>query len=393
MLRNIKRIILIVLDSLGIGELPDAAIYGDKGSNTLKHISEKVGGIKLPNLESLGLGYSGTFKGIKKVSRPKGSFGKMAEASAGKDTTTGHWEMMGLILEKPFPTYPNGFPEEIITPFIEKIGTDILGNYASSGTEIIKKLGGRHLTTGYPIIYTSADSVFQIAAHEDIMPVKYLYEICKIARQILTGVNGVSRVIARPFIGKSGNFKRTSKRKDFSIPPPEPTLLDALQSASIPTIGIGKIGDIFAGRGLENIINAASNKEGVVKTIEAIRHTKRGLIFTNLIDFDMLYGHRNDVEGYANALKSFDQNLPDILDAMSENDLMIITADHGCDPTTTSTDHSREYVPLLICGSQIKKGINLGIRKTFADLGQTIADIFQVTSLKNGTSFASLLLS
>jgi len=391
MLKNVRCVFIIVLDGLGIGELPDAAMYGDAGSHTLKHIAEAVGSLHLPCLESLGLGYLGNFQGIKRVFQPKGAFGIMAEASAGKDTTTGHWEMMGLILKKPFPTFPNGFPEDIINKFKKAIGKEILGNYPASGTEIIKELGEAHMTTGYPIVYTSADSVFQIAAHEDVIPIEKLYNICEIARRLLTGINGVARVIARPFSGNPGNFRRTPKRKDFSLPPPESTLLDKLQKEGIPTIGIGKIGDIFAGRGIKEVIHTANNEEGVERTIEAILQIKRGLLFTSLTDFDMLYGHRNDAKGYANALEAFDQKLPKIITAMKENDLLIITADHGCDPTTQSTDHSREYVPLLIYGAQIKKGTNLGIRQTFADLGQTLAEIFRLEPLKNGTSFAKML--
>lgn len=388
---DIKRVILIVLDGLGIGELPDAALYGDVGSNTLKHIAEAVGGLQLPYMESLGLGYLDDFQGIERILHPAGAFGKMAEASAGKDTTTGHWEMMGIILKKPFPTFPNGFPEDVIENFKKAIGSDILGNYPASGTEIIKELGEIHIATGYPIVYTSADSVFQVAAHEDIIPVEKLYEICMIARRLLTGSNRVDRVIARPFTGNPGNFRRTSKRKDFSIPPPESTLLDKLQKEGIPTIGIGKIGEIFAGRGIGEVIHTENNKEGIEKTIEVVLEIRRGLIFTNLVDFDMLYGHRNDAKGYADALEYFDQRLPEIFNVMKEDDLLVITADHGCDPTTISTDHSREYVPLLIYGSQIKNCVDLGVRKTFSDLGQTIAEIFKVELLNNGTSFAKSL--
>lgn len=391
MLKDFRFVILIVLDGLGVGELPDAALYGDIGSNTLKHIAEAVGGLHLPYLESIGLGYLDNFQGIERVLKPKGAFGKMAEASAGKDTTTGHWEMTGLVLKKPFPTFPNGFPEEVISKFKEAIGRDILGDYPASGTEIIKDLGELHLTTGYPIIYTSADSVFQIAAHEEVIPVEQLYHMCEIARQILVGPYSVDRVIARPFTGKPGSFRRTPKRKDFSLAPTETTLLDKLQKEGIPTIGIGKIGEIFAGKGIGEIIHTENNEEGVEKMIEAILQKNRGFIFTNLTDFDMLYGHRNDAKGYANALKAFDQKLPEIINAMEEDDLLIITADHGCDPTTESTDHSREYVPLLIYGAQVKRGTDLGIRQTFADLGQTIAELFRLEPLKNGTSFAEML--
>ncbi len=387
----INRVLLIVLDGLGIGELPDAPVYGDAGSNTLKHISEAIGSINLPNMEALGLGYLGSFQGIKRVTMPNGSFGVMAEASAGKDTTTGHWEMMGIILKDPFPVFPYGFPKEVISKFKEAIKSEILGNRAASGTEIIKELGESHMATGYPIVYTSADSVFQIAAHEDVIPIERLYEICKIARRLLIGTYGVARVIARPFIGGHGDFQRTSRRRDFSMPPPESNLLTALQNAGIPTIGIGKIGDIFADKGLQKTIHTSSNEEGIYMIIETLSYSTHGLIFTNLVDFDMLYGHRNDVSGYADALKAFDQRLPDIISAINERDLLIITADHGCDPTTISTDHSREYVPLLMYGAKIKKGSNVGVRQTFADLGQTIAEIFKLEPLRNGSSFAELL--
>ena len=375
MLSNVRSIILITLDGLGIGELPDAAMYGDTGSNTLGHIAEVIGGLRLPHLEALGLGYLGNFQGIGRISQPLGAFGKMAEASAGKDSITGHWEMMGIILRNAFPTFPNGFPEDVIKHFAETIGTGVLGNYPASGTEIIKELGEIHMVTGYPIIYTSADSVFQVAAHEDIIPIGKLYQICNIARRILTGVNGVARVIARPFNGKPGNFQRTSRRKDFSLPPPESTLLDSLQAAAIPTTGIGKIGEIFAGQGIGEVIHAANNEESMDRMIETIGRKKGGVIFTDLIDFDMLYGHRNDAVGFANSLKAFDQRLPEIFNSINEQDVLIITADHGCDPTTASTDHSREYVPLLIFGNQINRGANLGVRQTFSDLGQTIAEI------------------
>ena len=391
MLSNVRCIILITLDGLGIGELPDAAMYGDTGSDTLGHIAEAVGGLRLPHLEALGLGYLGNFQGIRRISQPRGAFGKMAEASAGKDSITGHWEMMGMILKDPFPTFPNGFPEDVIRNFTETIGTGILGNYPTSGTEIIKELGEIHMATGYPIVYTSADSVFQVAAHEDIIPIEKLYEICNIARRILTGVNGVARVIARPFSGEPGNFQRTSRRKDFSLPPPESTLLNTLQAAGIPTTGIGKIGEIFAGQGIGEVIHAANNEESMDKMIETIGHKEGGLIFTDLIDFDMLYGHRNDAAGFANSLKAFDQRLPEIFSSMNEQDVLIITADHGCDPTTVSTDHSREYVPLLIFGNQINRGANLGVRQTFSDLGQTIAEIFRLNPLNNGKSFAAIL--
>lgn len=390
-MKDIKRIILIVLDSLGVGALPDADLYGDTESNTLAHIAEAVGGIHLPHLEALGLGNLGDFRGINKVSEPCGSYGLMTEVSAGKDSITGHWELMGLILKEPFPTFPQGFPDDLINAFCEEIGTKIIGNCSASGTEIINSLGQRHMETGCPIVYTSVDSVFQIAAHEEVIEIDRLYSICKTARRILKGPYGMVRVIARPFVGKPGLFRRTERRRDFSLAPPEPTLLDHMKEAGIPTVGVGKIGDIFAERGLSKIIHSSGNDDGISKTLEEMRCLKHGLILTNLIDFDMLYGHRNDVKGYANALEAFDQSLPSIFTALRECDILIITADHGCDPTTLGTDHSREYVPLLIYGSQVKAGTDIGTRQTFADLGQTIAEIFRLKPLKNGTSFKKFL--
>ncbi len=382
----IDRILLLVLDSVGIGELPDANEYGDEGSNTLAHISYAVD-LGLPNLEKMGLGLLGDFRGIRSASRPSASYGVMSERSKGKDTTTGHWEMMGIILEEPFPTYPKGFPNEIIDPFKRDIGLDILGNIPASGTEIIKNLGEEHLRTGKPIVYTSADSVFQIAAHEEIIPPEKLYEICKTARRILVSPHNVSRVIARPFVGKPGSFTRTSNRRDFSVDPPKSTLLDKMREAGLEVVGIGKIEDLFAGHGITKAIHIKDNMDGVDQMISEMDKTGEGLIFTNLVDFDTLYGHRNDPEGYAKALAEFDKRLPDIISAMRNEDLLIITADHGNDPTTPSTDHSREYVPLLVYGKGIKAGVDLGVRKTFADIGQTIAEIFKMERLEAGESF------
>ncbi|MDI6782169.1 MAG: phosphopentomutase [bacterium] len=389
---KLNRVVVIVLDSVGIGELPDAADYGDKGSNTLQNIAMAVGRLNLPVLQSLGLGNIVSLPGVS-CNQVKGCFGKMAEASMGKDTTIGHWEITGIISQKLFPVYPQGFPEEVIKAFTVSVGREILGNKPASGTQIIQELGEEHVRTGCPIVYTSADSVFQIAAHEGIIPLDELYDICMIARKILVGQHQVSRVIARPFVGQKDNFQRTANRRDFSVLPPEKTVLNLLCEAGYETIGIGKISDIFGGSlarlgsGLTRSILTHGNADGIGKTIECLKQDFEGMIFTNLIDFDMLYGHRNDVEGYKRALEEFDQALPEIIQAMRETDLLILTADHGCDPTTLSTDHSREFVPLLVYGAAIRQGVNLGIRQTFADVGQTIADIFDVHGLKNGESF------
>lgn len=378
------RAIIIILDSVGIGALPDADKYGDCDSNTLGNLAHALGGLNLPNLSKMGLGNIAPIEGIIPVKNPIACHGKMAELSSGKDTTTGHWELMGIITKKPFPTYPNGFPPEIIEKFENLIGTKILGNKPASGTAIIAEFGKKHMETGFPIIYTSADSVFQIAAHEEIIPLKKLYELCKTAREMLVYPNNVSRVIARPFIGKDGAFTRTFNRKDFSLIPPEKTLLDAINN----TLGIGKIWDIFAGKGITDNIHIQNNLDGIKKTIDAIdQDTQHKLIFTNLVDFDMLYGHRNDINGYYKALKEFDSYLPDMLSSLRKKDLLIITADHGCDPTTPSTDHSREYIPLLVYGKSIKQGINLGTRKSFSDLAQTLAELWNLPKLPNGTSF------
>ncbi|MGB9812966.1 MAG: phosphopentomutase [Thermovenabulum sp.] len=388
----IERVILIVLDSVGIGELPDAKLFNDEGSNTLANTAKKVGGLNLPNLEKMGLGNITDILGVSHSDEPIASYGKAAEKSSGKDTTTGHWEIAGLILEKPFPVYPNGFPEELISEFEKRIGRKILGNYPASGTEIIKELGEEHMKTGYPIVYTSADSVFQVAAHEEVIPLEELYKICEIARELLVGEHAVARVIARPFIGTPGNFTRTYNRKDFSLKPPEDTLLDKVKNKGYEVWGIGKIGDIFAKKGLTEEIHTEGNMDGVDKTIEAMKRAKRGLIFTNLVDFDMIYGHRNDAEGYAKALEEFDSRIPEIISHMKEADCLIITADHGCDPTTESTDHSREYVPVLVYGQRIKSGVNLGTLSSFADIGQTIAEMLGCERLKNGESFLSKII-
>jgi len=382
-----KRAVIIVLDSVGIGELPDAYMYGDSGSNTLGNIVKSIQGFRLPNLEKLGISNIEGIDYLPDNPSPDASFGRMMEKSPGKDTTTGHWEISGIILDRPFPVYPEGFPDEIINEFERLIGTKVLGNVAASGTEIIKKLGKEHIRTGYPIVYTSADSVFQIAAHEDVIPVERLYEICQIARDILKGEHAVGRVIARPFIGTEGNFIRTDRRRDFSLVPPKKTLLDYIADNGYQVKAVGKIKDIFANKGITQSVHTHNNLDGIIRTIEFINETFSGLIFTNLVDYDMLYGHRNDVKGYANALIEFDNKLPEIINSLKDDDLLFITADHGCDPTTPSTDHSREYVPLIVYGKNIKKGINLGTRKTFADVAATIADYMKVEYRGEGESF------
>ncbi len=381
-----KRVILIVLDSAGIGALPDAHIYGDEGSDTLGNLARQVGGLNLPQLGRLGLGNIHTILGVPPVSNPEAAFGRMAEKSPGKDTTTGHWEMSGIILDQAFPTYPMGFPSAVINRFEQAIGRKVLGNKVASGTEIIKELGDQHLKTGYPIVYTSADSVFQIAAHEKIIPLESLYEMCTIAREILTGEHAVGRVIARPFDGHSGAFYRTAGRHDYSLLPSDKTMLDLIKDSGQEVIGVGKIRDIFAGQGLTKTIKATNNQEGIEATLEAMEQLNLGLVFTNLVDFDMLFGHRNDTEGYAQALEEFDREVPRFLDRLRDADLLIITADHGTDPTTGSTDHSREYVPLLIYGKNVPRGTNLGTRETFADLGATIVDYLDAGKLQHGKS-------
>jgi len=387
-----NRIILIVMDSVGMGEAPDADKYGDVGANTIGNISEKLSGLRLPNLEQLGLGNIDGMKGIIKSDDPKGCYARMQEKSAGKDTTTGHWEIAGLILDKPFPLYPNGFPQEIIDEFEKAIGTKILGNYAASGTEIIKQLGSQHVKTGYPIVYTSADSVFQIAAHEDVIPIDKLYEMCRKARNILKGEHCVGRVIARPFIGTEGNYVRTERRHDFAIDPFDKTVLDYLKEEGYQVKAVGKIKDIFNQKGITDAVHIHNNMDGVDKTIEYMKQDFDGLIFANLVDFDMIYGHRNNVEGYASALKEFDSRIPEILTSMKKEDILFITADHGCDPTTPSTDHTREYVPFIAYGEKLKKGVNLGTRDTFADIAATISEYFSLNAKIQGSSFLKEIL-
>ena len=381
------RICLLVLDSAGIGEMPDAAEWGDAGSDTLGN-TLKMHKANLPNLQKLGLGNIRQLENLPPVENPIGSFGKCALKSNGKDTTTGHWEMAGIVLEKAFPTFPQGFPQAIIEEFVEKTRVPgILGNIPASGTEIIKELGEEHIRTGKPIVYTSADSVFQIAAHEEVIPIERQYEICEIARQILDGETRVGRVIARPFLGSSAeNFKRTENRHDYAVPPPAENLLPLLQSKGFDVVAIGKIASIYDSVGVTEDLTAKNNKQAVDQTINALRADSRGLIFSNLVDFDMLYGHRRDPEGYARALEDFDRRLPEILDAMRADDLFIITADHGNDPTYRGSDHTREYAPLLVYGKSARQGVNLGTRESLADIGQTIAENFGL-ELKDGESF------
>jgi phosphopentomutase len=384
-----RRVIWIVLDSVGVGAMPDAADYGDAGSDTLGNIA-RARVLKLPNLCRLGLANIKPLAGLAPDPLPAGAFGRCALASPGKDTTTGHWEMAGIHLEKPFPLYPNGFPREIMDEFERRIGRRTLGNKAASGTEIIKELGAEHMRTGSPIVYTSADSVFQIAAHEEVIPLWELYKICETARAILRGPHEVGRVIARPFTGAPGSFTRTPNRKDYAVPPPKGMLLDRLDERDIEVYSVGKIFDVFLGRGIRDHVKTKDNADGMAKTLEAMDALERGLVFVNLVDFDQQHGHRNDVEGYATALEQFDAWLPAFDRKLHDGDLAILTADHGCDPTTPSTDHSREYVPLLVHGPNARAGVDLGLRATLSDVGQTVAENF-ATALSRGTSFLSLI--
>lgn len=391
----INRVIWIILDSVGMGELPDAADFDDTGTNTIAHVAEKHGGLIVPNMIKLGLGNIDGMKEINKCDSPVGCYGRMAEMSNGKDTTIGHWEMTGIYSEDRFPTYPDGFPKEIIEHFIEITGVPgVLGNKAASGTEIIKELGDEHVRTKKPIIYTSADSVFQIACHEDIYAPEQLYEFCMIARKILTGSDEVARVIARPFIGKNSQegYERTANRRDFSKLPDENNLLVKMKQKGISVAAVGKIEDIFAKQGITEAVHTKDNMDGMDKTLDFMDKIETGLIFTNLVEFDSKWGHRNDYEGYAKGLEAFDERLAEVMNKMKQSDLLIINADHGCDPTTKGTDHTREYVPLLVYGKAIKKNVNLGTLSTFADAGQTIAEIFGIDKLSIGTGFLDKLL-
>jgi phosphopentomutase len=381
-----NRVLLIVLDGAGIGAMPDAPEWGDAGSDTLGHILESRL-VRLPNLQRYGLGNVRPLENVPPLARPDGSYGRCALKSNGKDTTTGHWEMAGIILQQAFPTYPNGFPQAILDRFISQTGVPgILGNCAASGTEIIKELGAEHVATGKPIVYTSADSVFQIAAHEEIIPLDKLYEICETARRILDGEHKVGRVIARPFLGKPGSFYRTENRHDYAVPPPRANLLPALKDEDLDVVCIGKIASIYDSMGVTQDLTAKNNQQSIDQTIHALGQDTRGLIFSNLVDFDMLYGHRRDTEGYAMALEHFDSSLPHIEAAMREDDLMIITADHGNDPTFPGTDHTREYAPLLVYGKSARPGVNLGTRGSLSDIGQTVAEVFGL-KLTAGQSF------
>lgn len=389
---SFDKITVIVLDSVGIGELPDADNFGDKGSHTLGHILEKVPGTRLPNLQKLGLGNIAELPGLSPAEQPAAYFGKMAEVSSGKDTMTGHWELMGLKIETPFQTYPNGFPRDLVARFEQETGRKMIGNKPASGTEILDELGEEHMKTGAWIVYTSADSVFQIAAHEEIIPLEELYRACEIARRLtLEPEHSVGRVIARPFVGQPGAFKRTPNRHDYAVSPPEPTVLNALKNADKDVISVGKINDIFSGEGITASYPTKSNRHGIDETIRLMGETFKGLLFTNLVDFDSLYGHRRDPEGYARALEEFDASVPDLLAQVGERDLLVITADHGNDPTHSGTDHTREYVPLLVYGKGLSTPGSLGIRATYADLAATIADNFGVHASEHGKSFLQLL--
>ena len=385
----ISRVILIVLDSVGAGELPDAASYGDEGSNTLGNIADAVG-LHVPALRSLGLAR------VARIGEPSpppaGAFGRMAEASAGKDSVTGHWEIAGVVLDRPFPTFPNGFPTEVIEEFERRIGRPSLGNTVASGTVIIDELGPEHVRTGAPIVYTSADSVFQIAAHESVIPLDDLYRMCEIAFDIVGRGMGVGRVIARPFAGEPGTFRRTSNRRDFALDPVQPTLLDHVNAAGLPVIAVGKIDGLFAGRSITRAIHTTSDEHGMDALEAELAATPRGLIAANLVDFDTQYGHRNDPAGYAANLERFDARLARLLPKLEPHDLLVITADHGNDPTTPSTDHSREHVPVLLSGAAVRAGVDIGTRSTFADLGQTLADVLGVAPLGHGRSFRADIL-
>jgi len=388
------RVVTIVLDSCGVGELPDAKEYGDEGSNTLGNLSQAVGGLRLPNLERLGLGKIIPIAGVRSDVAALGAYGKMGAVSAGKDSTNGHWELMGVAVSQPLPLFPGGFPPEIMREFGRVSGRGWLGNKAASGTEIIEELGEEHIASGKPIVYTSADSVFQIAAHEKIVSLDEQYRISTEMRKVLTGDWGVGRVIARPFVGDSReNFKRTANRKDFSLPCPEENVLDLLHMSGVPTVGIGKIGDLFAERGLSKIVHTKSNRDGMEKLYEELAVTRNGFIFINLVDFDTLWGHRNDAAGFAGGLLEFDRLLSGLDQRFRRDDVIFITADHGCDPTTPSTDHSREFVPLLIYGANVQSNIHLGTRPSMADLGATIAELFGKNWKGKGASVAEKILA
>ncbi len=385
-----RKVALIVCDSLGIGAAPDAADYGDAGSNTIAHTAAAVGGLRLPNLGAWGIGSLTGIEGVAPAEPSAAVVARMAERSAGKDTTTGHWEMMGIVLPEPFPTYPDGFPAEVIDAFSEAIGMPVLGNVPASGTEIIKQLGEEHLATGRPIVYTSADSVFQIAAHKRVVPLERLYQWCEIARKLLTGPNAVGRVIARPFDGEPGSFFRTKERRDYALPPAGPSVLEAVEKAGVRTLGVGKIEDIFSGRGLVGSDHTGDNQSSLDATVRFLRDAEAPtFVFTNLVDFDMVYGHRRDAPGYARCLEELDARLPEVVAQLGEHDWLLLTADHGCDPTAPGTDHTRELVPMVAFSPGGTSGAQLTDRTTFADLGATVADLFRVDPVGPGRSFAS----
>lgn len=387
LMRTFNKVCMIVLDSVGIGELPDAAAFGDAGAHTLGHIAQRVPTLALPHMRALGLGNITDMGGIPPVEAPKGCYGKMAETSAGKDTMTGHWELMGLNVTIPFQTYPNGFPDKLIQAFEQETGRRVIGNKPASGTEILDELGEEQMKTGAWIVYTSADSVFQLAAHEEVIPLEELYDACRIARRLTTGEFSVGRVIARPYVGQPGAWKRTSNRHDYAVKPPSATALNALKAGGKDVIAVGKIGDIFSMEGITESIPTKSNSDGVSKTIEVMKRDFNGFCFTNLVDFDSLYGHRRDPEGYAAALEEFDRSLPDIMETFTEQDLLILTADHGNDPVHPGTDHTREYVPLVVWSPGLAGGATLGVRSTFADAGATVLDNFGIAPMEQGTSF------
>lgn len=386
----VRRIILIILDGLGVGALPDAGQYGDGGSNTIGNLARRLGGLDLPNLTALGIGNLTEIQGVPPTPDTRGAHGRCAELSAGKDSISGHWEIMGVVTETPFPVYPDGFPDELLADFANRIGREVLSGKPASGTEIIDRLGDEHVRTAKPIVYTSADSVFQIAAHEKIIPVEELLELCRRARELLQGVHGVARVIARPFVGTSGKYRRTTNRHDFPLPPPA-HVLDRLNQAGVPVIGIGKIGDLYAHRAISSEIHTRSNAEGMTAILDQTDPFRTGLVMANLVDFDQNWGHRNDCEGFAAGLQQFDRWLPALWKTLTPGDLVIVTADHGVDPTTRSTDHSREYVPVLTCGPGLPAGVNIGTRTTFADIGATVAEAFSVRPMPVGISFLQQL--
>ncbi|MBS5786428.1 MAG: phosphopentomutase [Clostridioides difficile] len=387
-----SRVIWIIIDSVGIGELPDADKFGDVGANTIGNIVKSQGDIDMPNMVDMGIGNIDGVDFLEKVDKPAAVFCKCAEISQGKDTTTGHWEMAGIVVDKPFKTFPNGFPKDIIDEFEKQTGRKVVGNKPESGTVILDELGEHQIKTGDVIVYTSADSVFQIAAHEEVIPLEELYNMCKIARKIMSGDNAVARIIARPYIGnKKGDFERTSNRRDYSVDPFKTTVLDNIKGSGLDVIAVGKIEDIFNGKGITEAVHTKDNMDGVDKTLKYIKSNNRGLIYTNLVDFDSKYGHRRDPKGYKKAIEEFDARLPEIIEAMKEDDILIINSDHGNDPTYKGTDHTREYIPVLIYGDRIKKGVNLGVRSSFCDIGSTIADILGVEKTNCGESFKKYL--